>query len=135
MHREPVDLVSHDTIWPIRSPPSGGELGQRVRASSRSSSAPWAVAVLRRDDDSIGGVHDRFVLLIPAHAVVLVSHPAEQLHDLSTPSRLAVDPVRLDPVPDVDVVMGFCWSHGDHLSAGRRSRHQGLELNPPVGIY
>jgi hypothetical protein len=45
---------------------------------------------LRSDDDSVGWVHDRLVLLVPADAVVLVMNAAEQLDDLSASGWLAV---------------------------------------------
>ncbi len=38
------------------------------------------------------------MLLIPAHAVMLVSFAAEHLDDLSSARRLAVHTMRLDPV-------------------------------------
>jgi hypothetical protein len=50
---------------------------ERLGCHRDSSSAPWVVAMLRGDDDPVGGVHNRFVLLIPAHAIVLVSGAAE----------------------------------------------------------
>jgi hypothetical protein len=54
--------------------------------------------VLRSDDDPVGWVQDRFVLLVPANAVVLVFVVAEQLDDLAVSRWLAMQPVRLDPV-------------------------------------
>lgn len=50
------------------------------------------------NDHAVGWVHDRLVLLIPAHAVMLVSFAAEHLDDLSSARRLAVHAMRLNPV-------------------------------------
>lgn len=52
----------------------------------------------RSNDHAVGRVHDRLVLLIPAHAVMLVSFAAEHLDDLSSARRLAVHAMRLNPV-------------------------------------
>jgi hypothetical protein len=70
--------------------------------------------VLRGDDDPVGWVHDRLVLLVPVHAVVLVLIAAEQLDDLSASRRLAVHTTRLDPV--ADVCAAWCLRcHGDSI--------------------
>ena len=51
------------------------------------------------------------MLLIPANAVVLVCAVAEQLDDLATSRRLAVQPARLDPVSYMCAACRLCWHH------------------------
>jgi hypothetical protein len=65
--------------------------------------------VLRGDDDPVGWVEDRFVLLVPANAVVLVCVAAEKLDDLAASRRLAVQPARLDPVSYMCAACRLCW--------------------------
>ena len=64
-------------------------------ALARGTTAPSRT---RSNDHAVGWVHDRLVLLIPAHAVMLVSFAAEHLDDLSSARRLAVHATRLNPV-------------------------------------
>ena len=56
------------------------------------------------NDHAIRWVHDRLVLLIPAHAVVLMSFAAEDFDDLSSARRLAVHATGLDRI----TCMGTC---------------------------
>ena len=69
--------------------------------------------MLRSDDDPVGWVQDRFLLLVPVHTVVLVFVVAEQLDDLAASRWLAVHPARLDPV----AYMCRCclWCHGEFI--------------------
>ena len=67
---------------------------------------------LRGDDDSVGWVHDRLVLLVPAHAVVLMPIAAEQLDDLSASSWLTVQPPLLDPVAYLCTALVSCRGLG-----------------------
>jgi hypothetical protein len=64
--------------------------------------ATTASAGTRYNAHAVGWVHDRLVLLIPAHAVMLVSFAAEHLDDLSSARRLAVHAMRLNPVTCAD---------------------------------
>lgn len=64
-------------------------------AHSRGTTAPSRT---RSNGHAVGWVHDRLVLLIPAHAVMLVSFAAEHLDDLSSARRLAVYATGLNPV-------------------------------------
>ncbi len=54
--------------------------------------------MLRGDDDPVGWVDDRFVLLVPAHAVVSVFAVSEQFDYLAASSWLAVQSACLDQV-------------------------------------
>ena len=65
--------------------------------------------MLRGDDDPVGWVQDRFVLLVPADAVVLVFAVAEQLDDLAASGRLAVQPTGLDRVSYMCAACRLCW--------------------------
>jgi hypothetical protein len=64
--------------------------------------------MLRSDDDPVGRVEDRLVLLVPANAVVLVCVVAEQLYDLAAPRRAAVQLARLDPVAYMCAACRLC---------------------------
>lgn len=70
--------------------------------------------VLRRDADPVGWVQDRFMLLVPANAVVLVCVVAEQFDDLATSRRLTVQPARLDAV--ANMCRCFLWCHGESFN-------------------
>ena len=65
--------------------------------------APEAPCFPRDDDHSVGRINDRFVLLIPPNAVVLVVSSSEQLDDFSAARRLAVHSACLNPIADVRV--------------------------------
>src|SRR4051794_36792542 len=61
--------------------------------------------VLRRvnDADAVGGVDDRLVSGVPAHAVALVTDAAEELDYLAATSRLSVNPTHFDAVADARI--------------------------------
>ena len=46
----------------------------------------------------VGGVHDRLVLLVPVHTVMLMTFASEHLHNLTSARRLAGDSTRLNPI-------------------------------------
>lgn len=60
-----------------------------------------------------GWVQDRFVLLVPANAVVLVCVMTKQFDDLATSRRLTVQPARLDAV--TNMCRCFLWCHGERI--------------------
>ena len=70
--------------------------------------------MLGNDDDPVGWVDDRFVLLVPPNAVVLVLVVAEQFDDLAPSGRLAVHSPRLDPISYVSAACRLCC-HGGHI--------------------
>lgn len=77
--------------------------------------------VLRNDGGPLGWVQDRFVLLVPANAVVLVCVVAEQLDDLAAARWLAVQPARLDPI--AYMCRSCLWFHGELIQPfGRDDR-------------
>jgi hypothetical protein len=61
-------------------------------------SATTASAWAGSNDHAVGWVHDRLVLLIPAHTVMLVPFAAEHLNDLSSARCLAVHATGFDAV-------------------------------------
>ena len=81
-----------------RARPLATDLG--TAAGSRALVAP-----LGDDPNAVGGIHDRLVLLVPAHPVVLMPGLAEDLEDLPMASGLAVDAFRLKHVAR----MGDVW--------------------------
>ena len=90
--------------------------------------------MLWSDDDPVGWVQDRFVLLVPANAIVLVRVVAEQLDDLATSRRLAVQPACLDQIAymcGVVVSDGIVTSF-NHSAAILAS---GSAAEPRAGIY
>jgi hypothetical protein len=58
--------------------------------------------VVRRVNEAhaVRGVDDRLVSGVPAHAVALVTYPAEDLDYLAATSRLSVNPAHFDAVAD-----------------------------------
>jgi hypothetical protein len=81
-----------------------GPADSRVRGNLRPSGAErggaWLAALVVDDFDTVGGVHDRLVLLIPVHLVMLMPGLAKDLNDLAPTSGLTVDTPSLQPVPD-----------------------------------
>lgn len=62
--------------------------------------------------NAVRGKHDRFVLLIPTDAVVLVTGASENLDNLASPGGPSVDPVGLEPVTDLRINFAVFSSHG-----------------------
>ena len=54
-------------------------------------SRAWLVALLADDLHPVSGIHDRLVLLVPAHPVVLMAGLAQDLEDFTPSTGLAVD--------------------------------------------
>lgn len=76
----------------------------RLRASAKLRRAvragAWSAVLLVDDLYAVGGVHDRLVLLVPSHPVVLVPGLAQNLEDLPPASGLAVNSPGLEHVAD-----------------------------------
>jgi hypothetical protein len=63
------------------------------------------------DDHAVGWVDDRLVLLVPAHAVMLVALAAKYLEDLSPARRLAVHSTGLNPITRPGAGVKRCSGH------------------------
>jgi hypothetical protein len=79
--------------------------GKRQWSGAEHASA-WSAALLVDDFYAVGGVHDRLVLLVPVHLVVLMPGLAKDLNDLAPTSRLTVDTPSLEQVTDTR--RGWC---------------------------
>jgi hypothetical protein len=55
------------------------------------------------DAHAVGGVDDRLVSGVPAHAIALVTDLAEELDYLAATSRLSVNPTHFDAVADAHI--------------------------------
>jgi hypothetical protein len=86
-------------------------LGQHIAGYGRSAggaerASAWLAALLVDDFYAVGGVHDRLVLLIPVHLVVLMPELAKDLNDLAPTSGLTMDTPSLKQVTDTR--LGWC---------------------------
>jgi hypothetical protein len=66
--------------------------GKRQWSGAERASA-WSAALLVDDFYAVGGVHDRLVLLVAVHLVVLMPGLAKDLNDLAPTSGRTVDTV------------------------------------------
>jgi len=99
-------------------------LGVTRRTVSRSASTGP-----RSDCHAVGWVCDRFVLFVPAHAVMLMAFATEHLEDLTSVRRLPVHATRLNPVTGTRA--GFSRIRGHlftsfccHQTAPAQGRHR-----------
>ena len=104
-HGRPKNAGYGKKVGPARrapGPSEGAALRVGLRGPPLAGSATTPAAGTGTDDHAVGGIHDRLVLLVPAHAVMLVGIAAEHLDDLSSTGRLAVDTTAFDPVARLD---------------------------------
>lgn len=74
------------------------------------------------DADAVGWKDNRFMLVVPADAIVLVTGLSEDLDDLAATSRLSVDTAGLEPVTDPRLDSAVLGGH-EGAPIGARSKH------------
>jgi hypothetical protein len=74
---------------------------ERIQREPPSCGRSRTCAATLDDIDTVGRIHDRLVLLIPTHTVVLMTRRSQHLDHLAATSRPAVDAACLQPVTNL----------------------------------